>query len=225
MNNAGFGGKLVFDKAGIFDQLYVMGSYSYKVKLVNDHFLMFGISAGLYHNTINLSEYYNDPDYAIDPSLINENVSSKLKFMTDFSFVYNWKNLDAGILFSNISFGDATYEEVELKYNPVANFLFHTSYSYDISQKWTLTPLVILRGGVDIKSQFEFAARIKYIDRVWVSALFRDPGIIGFGIGGNAVKGLYIGYNFNLATNVALSAFNSHEITLGVNIGEYIGKK
>jgi len=220
LSNAGAGGKVVYDKTGIFSQLYLMTSYSYRVKVTGDHYVMFGLSAGIYHNSINLTDYYNDPGYTIDPALINSDISSKIKFMTDFSVAYNWQNLDAGFLFSNISFGDASYKEVELKYNPLSNFRFHASYLYDISENWSVTPLVILRGGKNIKSQFELAAQVAWMKRLWGSVVFRDPGIFGIGAGGKIINGLSIGYNFNAASNVALNAFNSHEVTLGIDIRE-----
>jgi len=225
VNNAGIGGKIIYDRAGIFTQLYVMSSYSYKVKVADDHFIMFGLSAGIYHNTINLTEYYNDPGYLIDPSLVNLDVKSKIKFMSDFSVAYNWKNLNAGFLFSNISFGDASYKEVELKYNPLSNFRFHASYKHDFSEEWSVVPLVIIRGGKYVRSQFEAAAQVIWTGRVWGSLAFRDPGIFGIGLGGRIIRGLCLGYNFNLSSNVALNAFNSHEISLGIDIKEFIRQK
>jgi type IX secretion system PorP/SprF family membrane protein len=224
MSNAGYGGKIIFDKAGIFNQLYIMGSYSYKLNVADDHFIMFGLSMGIYHNTINLLDYYNDPTYNIDPSLINQDIKSKIKFMSDFSVLYNWKGLETGFLFSNISFGDASYKEVDLKYNPLSNFQFHALYNYDFAEKWSLTPLLIIRGGKYIKSQLELATKVEYLNRIWSSLVFRDPGIFGIGIGGSITKGLTISYNFNFASNVEMSAFNNHEFAIGVNLATLINK-
>jgi type IX secretion system PorP/SprF family membrane protein len=225
MTNAGYGGKIIFDKAGIFNQLYIMGSYSYDLTINETHHIMFGLSAGLYSNTLNLSDYYNDPGYNIDPALINKDVRSKIKFMSDVSAVWTWKSAEAGILFSNISFGDAHYKEVELKYNPLSNFQGHASYSFTIAENWNLTPLVIVRGGKYIKSQFEIASQVMYLKRFWGSFVFRDPGVLGFGVGANIDKGLKVSYNFNFATNVILGAFNNHEVTIGFNLFEYLPKK
>lgn len=225
MSNAGYGVKFIFDKAGIFNQLYLMGSYSYKISIADEHFLMFGLSMGIYHNTINLTDYYNDPNYTIDPSLISQDIKSKIKFMSDFSVLYSWKGLEAGFLFSNISFGDASFEEVDLKYNPITNFQAHAAYSWDFAEDWTLKPLMILRAGKDVKSQFEVAGQVVFIDRIWGSLTFRDPGIIGSGIGGEVIRGLKIAYNFNFATNINMGAFNNHEISIGVNLFEYFGKR
>ena len=160
MQNAGYGAKVIYDKAGIFNQLYLMASYSYDLKIAEDHHIMFGLSAGIYHNSINLLEYYNDPDYDIDPALIQEDVSSKIKFMSDVSLVYSWKGLEIGGVFSNISFGNASYEDVNLKYNPLSNFQVYASYLNGISDTWDITPFVLVRGGRYVKTQFEVAAQV-----------------------------------------------------------------
>ena len=225
MNNAGLGGKIIYDKAGIFNQLYIMSSYSYRLKVNDDHNILFGLSAGIYRNALNLLDYYNDPNYNVDPSLIDQDVKSKLKFMSDISLVWTWKGLETGFMFSNISFGDAHYKEVEVKYNPLANFQFHSTYNWQVAENWDINPLLIFRGGKYIKSQFEIAAQVLYQDKIWGSLVFRDPGVWGVGIGSNIGKGLKISYNFNFASNVALNAFNNHEVILGINIFEYIGKK
>jgi type IX secretion system PorP/SprF family membrane protein len=224
MENAGYGGKIVYDKAGIFSQLYVLGSYSYNLKVNADHNVMFGLSVGAYKNRLNLLDFYNDPKYTIDPSLVNQDIKSKLKFMSDFSAVWTYKGIEAGFLFSNISFGDASYKEVELKYNPLSNFQMHATYLYNINEDWDVSPLLIVRGGKYIKSQFELASQVMYLKKFSGSLVFRDPGILGFGLGANIDKGLKIAYNFNLATNVTLGAFNNHEISIGINIFEYVSK-
>lgn len=225
MQNAGYGGKIIYDKAGIFSQLYIMGSYSYNLAVNEEHHILFGLSAGLYSNRLNLLDYYNDPNYNLDPSLISQDINSKLKFMSDFSVVYTWQGLETGFLFSNISFGDASYKEVALKYNPLSNFQFHATYLYSFAENWDVAPLIIVRGGKYIKSQFEIASQVVYLKRFRGSLVFRDPGVLGFGIGANIDKGLKISYNFNFATNVALGAFNNHEFSIGFNLFEYLPKK
>ncbi len=224
MKNAGYGGKLVYDKSGIFNQLYILGSYSYNLKVNEDNHLMFGLSMGFYKNTINLLDFYNDPKYTIDPSLVSMDIRSRLKFMSDVSAIWKWKNAEAGLLFSNISFGNTSYKEVDLTYNPLYNFQFHGTYLYEINDRWDISPLLIVRGGKYIKSQAEFATQIMYMKKIRGSLMLRDPGILGFGIGANIGKGLKIAYNFNFATNVELGAFNNHEISIGVNVFEYIHK-
>ena len=113
MQKAGWGARIVFDKAGIFNQLYAVGSYSYNLTVSDEHHILFGLSAGLYHNSVNLTDYYSDPNYNIDPALVQEDVASKVKFLSDASVVYLYKGFEAGVVLSNISFGDATYKKAE----------------------------------------------------------------------------------------------------------------
>jgi type IX secretion system PorP/SprF family membrane protein len=224
MKNAGYGGKIIYDKAGIFNQLYVMGSYSYNLKVNEDHHILFGLSAGFYKNKINLLDFYNDPKYTIDPSLISQNINSKLKFMSDVSAVWTWQRIEAGIMVSNISFGDASYKEVNLVYNPVSNFQIHALYQYNINDAWEIIPLVLYRGGKYIKGQIEIASQVVWQKKLFGSLVYRDPDIIGFGLGANINKVLKIGYNFNYATNVAMGVLNNHEVSLGINISEFFSK-
>lgn len=225
MKNAGYGVKVVYDKSGIFNQLNAMGSYSYRLKVNDNNNILFGLSAGIYRNTLNLLDYYNDPNYNLDPALINSDIKSKLKFMSDISLVWQLKKFEAGFMFSNISFGDAHYKEVSVKYNPVANFQAHATYDFSAGENWNLIPLFIFRGGQYIKSQFEIATQLLYHQRIWGTLVFRDPGIWGAGLGVNIGKGLKVAYNFNFSSDVALNIYNNHELCLGFNIFEYIGKK
>jgi hypothetical protein len=186
---------------------------------------MFGLSAGLYKNRLDLLDYYNDPKYTLDPSLISQDINSKLKFLSDVSAVWSWQRIEAGIMFSNITFGDASYKEVKLKYNPLSNFQVHATYQYNINDDWEVIPLVLFRGGKDIEGQLEVASQVVWQKKLNGSLVFRDPGILGFGLGANIGKGLKIGYNFNYATNVAMGVLNNHEISIGINLFEYISKK
>jgi type IX secretion system PorP/SprF family membrane protein len=224
MTNAAWGGKIIYDKAGIFDQLYVMGTYSYSLKIVEEHKLLLALSAGIYQNRINFTDYYNNPNYSIDPAMIQQDVSSKLKFMSDFSALYLFRGIEAGIMFANINFGDAKYDEVDVTYKPLANYQFHTSYSFLIGDRWNINPLLYYRGGKYITGQVGIASMVKYQNNIWGSLSFRDPGIWGFGFGANIAKGIRFSYNFNFASSVALNIYNCHEIAIGVNIKDLVKK-
>ena len=224
MTNAAWGGKIIYDKAGIFDQLYVMGTYSYSLKIVDEHRVLLALSAGIYRNSINFTDFYNDPGYNIDPVMTMQDVSSKLKFMSDFSALYLFKGIEAGIMFANINFGDAKYREVDVTYKPLTNYQIHAAYSYPVNERWNINPIVILRGGKFIKSQVGIASQIIYQKSFWGSVSFRDPGIWGLGFGANIAKGIRFSYNFNFASSVALSIYNNHEIAIGVNLKDLVKK-
>jgi hypothetical protein len=156
--------------------------------------------------------------------MIQQDVSSKLKFMSDFSALYLFKGIEAGIMFANINFGYTKYNEVDVTYKPLANYQLHAAYSYQVNDRWDINPLIYLRGGKFIKSQIGIASMVKYQDNIWGCLSFKDPGIWGFGFGAKITKGIRFSYNFNFASSVALNIYNNHEISIGVNIKDLVKK-
>jgi type IX secretion system PorP/SprF family membrane protein len=224
-SKAGIGGKIVFDKTGIFEQLFGLATYTYRIEFVQNHFLFFGLSAGIYRNTLNFSDYYNDPNFTTDPTMINKDVKSKMRFVSDFSAVYSFSGIETGVMFTNINFGEAEYSDVAVKYKPLSNYQFHATYTYELKQNWALSPLVILRGGKDISNQLELAVQASYRKIVWASLMHRGKGVIGVGIGANPYKGIVFNYNYNMSSSITVNAFQNHEITLGFKMGEFLKKE
>ena len=75
--NVGLGGRFIYDKTDIFRQTMLLGTYTYVVRLAEEHFINFGLSAGFYKNSIDLGKYYNDPDYVQDAVLTSGQRSRK----------------------------------------------------------------------------------------------------------------------------------------------------
>lgn len=224
-SNAGFGGKIILDKIGIFESLFALGSYSYKVKITDDSNLHFGLSAGFHQNTLNFSEYYNDPNFTTDPSMINKDVKSQMKFVSDFSALFSMSHFQAGILFSNIGISDYKYTELKVKYSPFMTYQLHANYSFPIQEVWTLTPMVIYRGGSTSKTLTEFASHIKYKDKIWGNLALRGKNIFCLGFGMDISKGFLFNYAYNLSTSSTVNAFQNHELSVGIRLGDMFRKE
>ncbi len=91
-NRVGLGIRFIYDKADIFKQTLLLGTYTYEAKINNEHTLNFGLSAGLYRNLIDLSKYFNDPGYVQDLALLYGQQKSLIKFATDISVLYRYKD-------------------------------------------------------------------------------------------------------------------------------------
>jgi hypothetical protein len=150
--------------------------------------------------------------------MISQDVPSKLKFMSDFSALYLFRKLEAGIMFANINFGEARYRDIDVTYKPFANYQLHVAYSADMSDRWELEPLILMRGGRYIKSQAGIAVMVRYQHNIWACISFRDPAIWGFGFGADLVRGVKLSYNFNVSSSIPAGIYNNHEIALGLNI-------
>ena len=219
-DKVGLGVRFIYDVTDIFKQTMLLGTYTYQVNIAQDHIINFGLSMGFFRNSIDLSKYYNNPDYVQDMALYNGQVISKIKFATDVSALYRYKQAEGGILFSNLLFGTVRYRNTETKYKPLKNYLLHAAYLFEIDDKWSVKPTLILRGGQDIPMQFEVAPTITWNDRFWATALYRTRGIFGFGLGGEVIDGILLNYSYNMSSNVAINTFGSHQVTLGVRINK-----
>ncbi len=216
--NVGLGGRFIYDKTDIFKQIIILGTYTYDVHFTEEHSVNFGLSAGIYKNSIDLGKYYNDQNYVQDAALISGTEKSKVKIATDISALYRYKDIEAGILFSNVMFGTAKYSNTDFTYRPMKNYLVHASYTNRINDKWSVKPFVLFRGGHNYPSQLELASDISYKKKLWGMLVFRTGGIWGMGFGAEVTDGILVNYSYNLSTNVALNTFGSHQITLGVRL-------
>jgi type IX secretion system PorP/SprF family membrane protein len=218
IGKVGFGGRFIYDKTDIFKQTLILGTYTYEVKIANAHFINFGLSVGFFRNSIDLTKYYNDPTYVQDLALIYGQQQSKIKFATDISALYRYRDAEAGILFSNVMFGTVKYANKDMTYKPLKNFLLHASYLFVINNAWDIKPTFILRGGQHVPMLFEVAPTVTWNKRFWGNFLLRTAGIYGAGLGGEVYNGIILNYSYNFSTNVALNTFGSHQVTLGVRI-------
>jgi type IX secretion system PorP/SprF family membrane protein len=225
IGKVGFGGRFIYDKTDIFKQTLILGTYTYEVNILRDHFINFGLSLGFYRNSIDLSKYFNDPTYVTDMALIYGMQQSKIKFATDISALYRYKQAEAGILFSNVMFGTVRYANSDMVYKPLKNFLLHASYLFVMNDKWDLKPFFILRGGQHVPMQLEIAPNVTWNKRLWGNIVFRTGGIIGAGVGGEVYDGIMLNYSYNFSSNVSFNTFGSHQVSLGVRIFNPKNKK
>jgi type IX secretion system PorP/SprF family membrane protein len=224
-DKVGIGARFIYDKTDIFKQTLILGTYTYEVKIAEKHLLNFGLSVGLYRNSVDLGKYYNDPKYVQDMVLLNGQEDSNIKFATDISGLYRYNNADAGILFSNVMFGTVRYRNTNMKYKPLKNYLLHTSYLFEFDNKWAVKPTMILRGGQNIPAQFEISSTITWNNRFWGTALFRSGGIFGLGLGGEVHDGIIFNYSYNIINNALLYSFGSHQLSLGIKLFSFLKKE
>lgn len=216
--NVGLGGRFIYDKTDIFKQTLIVGSYSYEVKFADKHRINFGLSAGLYKNSIDLVKYFNNSDYVTDAALISGLEKSKFKFVSDVSALYRLGNFESGILFSNLMFGTIKYSTSEVTYKPFMNYMAHAAYNYQASERWDIKPFVLWRAGQHVPGMVEMAATATYNKKVWATALMRTAGVWGFGAGVQLFDGILVNYSYNFSSGVALNTFGSHQITLGIKL-------
>jgi type IX secretion system PorP/SprF family membrane protein len=214
----GVGARFIYDKTDIFKQTLILGTYTYEIKLAGKHYINLGLSAGFYKNSIDLAKYFNNPDFVNDQALISGVEKSKIKFVSDISLLYRIGNFESGVLFSNLMFGSAKYNNLEVSYKPFKNYLLHAGYNFQVTDRWDMKPFILWRAGEHTPGMVEMAASVTYNKRVWATALYRTAGIWGLGAGAELFEGVLVNYSYNMSTGVALNIFGSHQVTLGFRL-------
>jgi hypothetical protein len=121
------------------------------------------------------------------------------------------------------------YKNSDMTYKPFKNYLLHASYLFRLDDKWSIKPMMILRGGQHVPAQFDIAAEVKWNDMFWATTLIRTPGIFGIGLGGEIYHGILLSYSYDLSnsinTNIPINTFGSHQLTLGIRLHKLIKEK
>lgn len=224
-DKVGLGGRFIWDKTDIFRQSLILGTYTYEVKISENHLINFGLSGGFFRNSIDLSKYYNNPDYVQDEVLMYGREKSKIKFATDLGVLYRYEQIEAGFLFSNIMLGTAKYRDTDLTYKPFRNYIVHGAYNYVIDDRWSVKTVMVFRDGKNVPGQFEISPSVIWEEKFWGNVLFRTGGIFGLGFGGEVYKGVLVNYSNNLSSGIAMNTFGSHQITIGIRVQEILGNR
>ena len=193
-------------------------TFGYQVPLGQDHFIQFGLSAGVIQNNLDLQEIVNSSDQIIlqDPAILNA-VDNTMYLTSQFGINYTLRNLTIGVAFPKLLENDANSTE---SFNPPSldefkQFIISGSYRADIAPRFSVQPVGVFRYVDRDQFQAEATALVRYNDFMWVGAGYRyESGAIGH-VGMNLLNGLQLGYSFEFS-GVNSNSFGggSHEIHL-----------
>jgi len=89
--------------------------------------------------------------------------------------------------------------------------------------------MMVLRGGQHVPAQLDIAGEVKWNDIFWATTVFRTPGILGIGLGGEIYHGFVLNYSYNLSNslnaNIPTNTFGSHQLTLGIRLNKLMKEK
>lgn len=171
------------ENEGIFQNSNVQLQYAYRVKLTDEHWLTFGVSAGLLYEGQNTDRIITG-DYS-DP-LIGENQTA---FSGGLGINYKWDNL-------NIDLAVPYYNTINEKYMP---FFAGASYRFKIDEIWSVKPIVMYSNLNAKMNLGDFRVQGTYKDFLWLQAGCRTSKELLFAAGGeymNFKLGIAYGFNF-----------------------------
>ena len=178
----GLGLSVINSKLGIFDLNNFTGSYAYRLKFSEDHYLTMGLSMGLSWQKVDYAQI--DAISMDDPMLIGATYSDKKHFINELGFLYQLKGLEIGLSAPYIV--QPSYQQ------------FYGYGSYDIGSKEGLvvTPLIFYQYLPIGASQVDMSLRLRY-KPMWTSVTYRSNGNIFLAMGA-AFDKFKIAYSYEI---------------------------
>ncbi len=215
--NMYLGGEILADQADIFYRFKGTLSYTYRLQMEKGQFLSFGLNGKIFQSVVRFDQVNADLN---DPVLRDLTRVTGTSFNAGFGLIYNKESLHIGlgmpILFPT---RDAYMPESEGRFAFEQAFHLFASDRYSLSHDWQIQPFLVYRKTRNEPGSVDVSAMAIYLDRFWMSGLYRNSSLIALGIGGE----LYQGFIFNYSYEIGLGGINyrsggSHEISIGYRI-------
>lgn len=212
----GIGFQLAQQQHGIQQQISSSLSYAYGIRLLKDHYLRFGVSAGLLDNRIDkaaINVLQIDDPYLMT---MRSNVSS---FDMNVGLLYNYNHLKVGISVPQILGNKISYDPTKSRgyYRLSRHFMSLVQYDYDLNESIRITPAALIRMAPGAPIQYDLTAQATYLKKYWASVTYKSNYAIQFNIGLQLLEQFKLGYSYELITG-SIKNYTSgihHEILIG----------
>ncbi|NOU47910.1 MAG: PorP/SprF family type IX secretion system membrane protein [Bacteroidales bacterium] len=212
------GGELLNDKVGIFNRFRVKLNYTYGVQLADIQYLNFSVWGSLFQSSINVDAINADPN---DPLTKDISKLNGTDVNAGFSLVYNRDKFTLG-------FGMPTLFRTKDAYSGGASgkfafeqeILFHISNRFLLAPDWHLQPFVMWSRTNNMPSIIDISATVFYMEKYWLTMLYRNSSMLAIGVGGELYQGLTMAYTYEIGMRGINGRLGgAHEISLGFRFG------
>lgn len=216
--NSGFGLFVGQQSVGIQSQLSAQLSYSYMLKIKEDHKISLGLSGGYLDNRLRTEEI--NVLHEADPFLFGMK-SYRPTYDFNFGLAYEWKSLKLGVSVPQLVGNKVKFSKENTRgYYSLARHIMGTA-SYDLKfasmPKLTLMPHALVRYVVGAPVQYDITAHAEYADLGWVSATYKSDYAVQFNLGFHILKSLHVGYSYEVVIGSFKNYYSgvNHEFLLG----------
>ena len=214
---AGLGLTFINDRTNIISRNTGYGSFSYRVNLSQFQRLYFGLSLGFVNTMIDF-----DKIRAKDPteSTLFQYPDQKILPDGNVGIAYQFKSFRAGFsvmqLFQNDAQFKDQYDAKALSYGLIRHFNLLMEYSYNINDRFRISPMVLLKSVQGMNPTGEACATVYYVKKYWLSVNYRLRDALGFTGGFILDNRFALSYSYELPSFSALNviSYGSHEVAL-----------
>lgn len=220
----GMGFSVFNDQTDIFSRNGLYTSYSYRVKIQEDHQLTFGLSAGIIDYRIDFSRA-NVHDQS-DPLLYgNGTTMRKISPDANFGVSYFWKDLTIGVSVPQLLGNKVRYMESNTNVFTTLNRNLIVSAAYKVtiseSNQIDFLPSAMFRYVKGAPVQFDINANFSWKNMLRAGILYRYGYALGFNVGCQLNNNLIGGYTYEyILSPTGNFAAGGHEIMLGYKFGK-----
>jgi type IX secretion system PorP/SprF family membrane protein len=221
-NTMGVGGYIYSDHFGPISSTGIQGSYSYHLSISNETKLAFGLSFSAFQYKLDESalNLIDEGDNAITGAI-------ETTFVPDANFgayLYNEKYFVGFAAQQLIQFGIQLGDNVQNANQMVRHYYLTGGYTFDLGDNFQMQPSLLLKGTERSPFQLDFNLKAIYQKNYWLGVSYRTQDAI-IAILGVKVDKYYLGYAFDYTmSNISNYTTGSHEILIGINIGEGANK-
>ena len=213
----GLGGFIMHEKDGPLSYMHGAVNYAYFIPLDhNRQFLSFGLSAQLFHYSVN--ESLLNPLDAGDEKLLHLN-DQKIIPEAGFGVYFHNSQLSVGLSVNDLLLYDKSLTSSNLDKNK-RDLFFQLGYKFFLKY-FELEP-TLFTAHIDERAIF-YSSQLKlyYQNYNWISVCYKSTNTMSYGLGFK-VNRFYVAYVFEHSVSSMIKYYNSaHEVMLGVNIGLY----
>lgn len=220
-NPISLGADITSDRIGILNNTVIRATFAYLLSLgtKHEHFIRFGLSAGVGLQQFNLTDANINDDYFLQNSL-----RKKTFYDGRFGFQYHIKNLNLGFalphIFSNPLLSSNGFNTIEA--DPLSRFIASANYHFNLSATENLIfePILLYHFSKEMENQLEAFGVLHIRDALWIGGGYQQhtgvAGIMGF-----KIKSIKAGYGYGTGSS-SINGISSgtHEVQLSITLGK-----
>lgn len=218
---SGAGFYFINDVLGNRNNIQFMGSYAYHLGVGNGK-LSFGLSAGIYGQSIDISQYRAvQPD---DPLLA---YGKEYQYRPDMSvgIYYKAEKYYGGVALNHILNTEFDFGSDSLRNALENNMVISGGYKYELNYDIILTPSLLVKTDF-VSYSFDISVLATYREKFWGGLSYRQSDAVVLLLGINLLKdkSLKVGYSFDYVIQAQKAKqATSHEILLSYNMPAVTG--
>ncbi|MBV7529899.1 PorP/SprF family type IX secretion system membrane protein [Chitinophaga sp. sic0106] len=214
----GIGASIFYDKIGPYATANVNLAYAYHLPLSSSLALSAGFSGGLQQTRYDRSSGIY-PDQAGDPATMSQAAASR-KYLPDLNagLLLNGNRFFAGLALTQLAgaeFVNAPKAESSLKQQFIGSLGYRFPFGESGSGLWLSG---MAKSDFTAPVRYDFNAKARYQDLLWLAANYRLNDAIGAGFGCNPTQRIVFGYQYEwgIGNQVSIYSKGSHEVFIGL---------